>query len=161
MTKTEIALRFVRFSQWVQSLDALSDDEWFLPVSPGKWSVAEIIAHLTYWDRYFLKERYPKMKAEARLPRSIDVDVMNQKASLYAKSGVKKEELIKEFLETRDLIVKAINARSEEEMDVIFYNRGHKETLREYLVNLCEHDRHHKHQIDASLNNKFEVEGMN
>ncbi|MGM7700350.1 DinB family protein [Pseudalkalibacillus sp. Hm43] len=161
MTKTEIALRFVRFSQWVQSLESLSEEEWLKPLKPGKWSVAEIIAHLTYWDRYFLKERYPRMKAGARLPRSIDVDVMNQRASLYAKSGVAKEELIKEFLETRDLIVKAINARSEEEMDMVFYNRGHKETLRDYLINLCEHDRHHKQQIDDFLNQQWEVEKMN
>lgn len=161
MTKTEIALRFVRFSQWIQSLESLSDEEWLKPLEPGKWSVAETVAHLTYWDRYFLKERYPKMKAGARLPRSIDVHVMNQRASLYAKSGVKKQDIIKEFLETRDLLVKAINARTEEDMDIVFYNRGHKETLREYLINLCEHDRHHKHQIDAVYNDKFEAEEMN
>ncbi|WP_349409770.1 DinB family protein [Pseudalkalibacillus sp. SCS-8] len=161
MTKTEITLRFVRFSQWVQSLESLSDDEWFQPLRHGKWSVSEIIAHLTYWDRYFLKERYPKMKAGAKLPRAIDVDVMNQRASLYAKSGVKKDDLIKEFLETRDLIVKAINARSEEDMDTVFFNRGHEETLRDYLINLCEHDRHHKLQIEEFLNRKYETEEMN
>ncbi len=160
MTKTEIIQRNVRFNQWVQSLESLTDEEWLGPVKPGKWSIAEIITHLTYWDRYFLKERFPKIKAEARLPRSIDVHVMNQKASLYAKSGVPKKEIIKEFIETRDLLTKAINARSEEELDATFYDRGHPETLRKYLIKFCEHDRHHKHQIEDFLQKDLEVEEM-
>ncbi|WP_261129957.1 DinB family protein [Bacillus sp. Marseille-Q3570] len=161
MTKTEIIQRYVRFNQWVQSLDSLSDEEWLSPIKPGKWSIAEIITHLTYWDRYFLKERYPKIKAGARLPRSIDVNVMNQRASLYAKNGVSKNEVIKEFLETRELMIKAINARTEEELDATFYDRGHPETLRKCLINFCEHDRHHKHQIEDSLQKTPEVEEMN
>ncbi|WP_408009705.1 DinB family protein [Pseudalkalibacillus sp. A8] len=161
MTKTEIIQRNVRFNQWVQSLESLSNEEWLSPVKPGKWSIAEIIAHLTYWDRYFLKERYPKIKAGARLPRSIDVHVMNQGASLYARSGVSKKEIIKEFLETRDLLIKAINARSEEELDAPFYNREHPETLRKCLITFCEHDRHHKHQIEDFLHKAPEVEEMN
>ncbi|WP_257348378.1 DinB family protein [Pseudalkalibacillus decolorationis] len=152
MTKTEIIRNFMRFDQWIQSLESVPKKDWFQPMKSGKWSIAEVIAHLTYWDRYFLKERYPLMKHGANLPRVIDVDIMNQRASLYAKSGVTADSIVKDFLETRDLLIKAINARSEEEMDEPFKIRGHEATLRKYLISLCEHDRHHKHQIEDFLN---------
>lgn len=158
MTKTEIIQNYMRFNQWVQSLEAIPENEWLQPMQPGKWSIAEVIAHLTYWDRYFLKERYPLMKHDANLPRAIDVDVMNQRASLYAKSGVTKDTIIKEFLETRDLLIKAINTRSEEDMDVPFKIRGLDATLRKYLISFCEHDRHHKNQVEDFLNKTGNIE---
>ncbi|WLD94253.1 DinB family protein [Alkalihalobacillus sp. AL-G] len=158
MTKTEIIRNYIRFNQWVQSLESISKKEWFQPMQPGKWSIAEVIVHLTYWDRYFLKERFPFMKQGASLPRPIDVDVMNQRASLYAKSGVTEESIVNEFMETRDLLINAVNARAEEDMDDPFKIRGHDATLRKYLISLCEHDRHHKLQVEDFLNETRKTE---
>ncbi|GEM_PF-2957185 len=44
---------------WVKDLRNLSEEQWRKPIESGKWSVAEMIGHLTPWDTFVLEHRIP------------------------------------------------------------------------------------------------------
>ncbi|MFP3490013.1 DinB family protein, partial [Staphylococcus sp. SIMBA_130] len=76
---------------------AYDSDVLFHPTTEGKWSVAEIIAHLAFWDKYIAEETIPKMKPNARI-ESVEFQVLNDQASEYALSGVSFNTLIEELI---------------------------------------------------------------
>lgn len=54
MKKPEIIQHYEDFNQWVEANLRVDRKVWLRPIKPGKWSIAEIMAHLVEWDRYFL-----------------------------------------------------------------------------------------------------------
>ncbi|WP_130858681.1 DinB family protein [Gracilibacillus phocaeensis] len=155
---TKLIQRFEACNDWVSELENWSDDAFFQPIQPGKWSTAEIISHITYWDRYLLEELIPQMKQDAKLTNPA-FEVINQPAAAYALSGVSKTQLIHEQLETRRLLIAYLREKSEEDFFATFHLNGEEidvysgnpHSLFNYISGFIGHDNHHKQQIDAFL----------
>ncbi|SFL59145.1 DinB superfamily protein [Gracilibacillus orientalis] len=164
MEKTEQVIQnFAQFSKWVQSLMKVEDNLLFEPIKKGKWSSAEIISHIIYWDRYMLQDVIPKMTSGANI-ESVRFEVINQPASEYALSGVTKEQLIREQTEARSQLILALKEKSEEEFFATFSLNGEKidqysgypHSLFNYISAFVWHDNHHKEQIEAFLGKSSE-----
>lgn len=151
--------KFEQFNSWVNELEKVDEDLFFTPINEGKWTPAEIISHITYWDRYILEELMPQMSKDAKL-ESVAFDVINQPASEYALSGVTKTQLIQEQIEARNHLVEALKEKSEQEFfDTFVLNgeeidrySGYPHSLFNYISAFVWHDNHHKEQIETFLN---------
>ncbi|WP_163581469.1 DinB family protein [Gracilibacillus saliphilus] len=151
--------KFEQFNSWVNELEKIDEDLFFTPINEGKWTPAEIISHITYWDRYILEELMPQMSKDAKL-ESVAFDVINQPASEYALSGVTKTQLIQEQIEARNHLVEALKEKSEQEFfDTFVLNgeeidrySGYPHSLFNYISAFVWHDNHHKEQIETFLN---------
>ncbi|MGP4039721.1 DinB family protein [Gracilibacillus sp. D59] len=160
----QLIQEFEQFNDWVRSLTKIEDDLFFEPIKKGKWSPAEIISHITYWDRYMLQDLIPKMTSGANV-ESAAFDVINQPASEYALSGVKKQQLLKEQIDARSQLVKVLKGKSEEEFfaaytlngEEIDRYSGYPHSLFNYISAFVWHDNHHKEQIEAFLSDKNET----
>lgn len=151
MNKVEITQAYESLNQWFQSLTNVEEQKWFEPISEGKWSMAAVISHLLFWDRFSLEERFPFMKKAASLPPFPEFQTVNDKAREYAESGIMKNELLQELIHTRMELLSVINSYNEEELDTSFSIGDHQLTIREYIVDFIQHDYHHKNQIEVLL----------
>jgi uncharacterized damage-inducible protein DinB len=135
--------------RWTQALGKIQADhaeEYFLPIAEGKWSKAAVIAHILFWDRFFLEERLPFMIKGEALSRvsGEDVEAMNRKAWEYSHSGVSLEELISEAIEQRDRLLHYLE---DKDLSKTFTIGGKTLSLEEYLWGEAEHDEHHIRQL--------------
>ncbi|WP_391558383.1 DinB family protein [Robertmurraya sp.] len=151
MNKVEITQAYESLNQWFQSLTEVDEQKWFAPIEEGKWSMAAVLSHLLFWDRFSLKERFPFMKEAASLPSFPDFQTVNDKAREYAESGITKNELLQELIYTRMELLSVISSYSEEDLDTSFSIGDHQFTIREYFVDFIQHDYHHKNQIEVLL----------
>lgn len=151
MNKVEITQAYESLNQWIQSLTNVEEQKWFAPIDEGKWSMAAVISHLLFWDRFSLEERFPFMKEAASLPPFPDFQTVNDKAREYAESGITKNELVQELIHTRMELLSLLSSYSEEELDTSFSIGDHQFTIREYFVDFIQHDYHHKNQIEVLL----------
>ncbi|MBW8348010.1 DinB family protein [Bacillus sp. IITD106] len=150
-----------QFNVWVKSLEKVEDPFFFEPISEGKWSIAEIISHITFWDEYILEEMLPFMKQDADI-HSIEFEPLNQKAAAYALSGVSSHDLINRQLEMRTKVVSALKEKTEEEFLASFTLNGEKideysgypHSMFNYFASFVWHDNHHKKQIEEFLKRK-------
>lgn len=86
-----------------------------------------------------------------------DFDTYNQKASVYAKSGVSQSQLIQEAVQTRDLLVTELKAMpAEQRQRHLMVNRvshcPHTDqpySLAYIIEEFTQHDHHHKLQIES------------
>lgn len=137
-----------KYINWLKDLKRLSDDQWRTPIASGKWSPSEIIAHLILWDRYVFEERLPSMLEGGELPKGVDVESINGRATEFAKTH-SKEPLIEELARERKKLIELMLRDDGEALTRTFSIRGNQLTLRDYLEGLAEHDLHHQKQIDA------------
>ncbi len=149
-----VLAQYASLPDWlIQTVKTLSDDTFFTPIKPNKWSVAEIVAHLRVWDTYLLEERLPYIQKEARLKKSsVSVESVNLKASKYAKSGKSMDDLIEECILERRNVVAKLNEFTLEEWEHTFYIDNYPLCLTSYIKGLVEHDHHHKLQIEVFMN---------
>ncbi|MBU9723291.1 MULTISPECIES: DinB family protein [Bacillaceae] len=99
---------FGEFSTWLSTLEDLDETLWSKPISEGKWSVSEIVAHIMNWDHHLLFEVIPSVR-EGKGMEFPECDPFNKKASDYAKSGVSQAKLLKEVRYKRELLVKELH----------------------------------------------------
>jgi len=151
MKKVEIVQSYQDINQWFESLYEVEDQKWNAPIEKGKWSMAAVISHLLFWDRYSLEERFPNMKEGARLSSFPDFQTINDKAREYAESGVSKKELLSEFIQTRKELLLVLDSYSEEVLDTKFYIGEHEITIRDYFVDFIQHDNHHINQMNGLI----------
>lgn len=98
------------FNLWVSSLENFDEKLYFTPIASGKWSVAEIICHISFWDRYIIEEMLPIMKKDAVIT-GIEFEPMNQRAAEYALSGFTSKELIQLQIETRSKLLSSLKKK--------------------------------------------------
>ncbi|MGD8188632.1 DinB family protein [Brevibacillus ginsengisoli] len=151
--KQEILTGFAEMLSYVRGLSGIDHDLWLTPMQPGKWSVAETIAHLVFWDRFILEERMPIMHAGAILPKAeIDLEAFNGEAARYAREEASQETVIQEFCLDREKILDEIAKRSEKEVAAVMYTSSQKETsIYLYFKGMIEHDLHHLAPIKQFL----------
>ncbi|MDF2039497.1 DinB family protein [Cytobacillus oceanisediminis] len=146
MKKQEIITHYESFSVWLESLKDLGQENWLKPVSAGKWPVSAVVAHLLFWDRYSLEERFPFFKEGSVLESYPDFQSVNDAAGEYAKKHAQLE-IIEELLSVRRQFLRMLECMSEEKLDTAFKIGSTSLTVRDYFADFIEHDIHHKKQI--------------
>ena len=120
------------------------------PITDGKWSVSEIIAHLGEWDRFMREERVPFMKEGAVIEPFPDVDVFNRKAVENVKM-TPFPSILANAQKQRALLAKAIKGLDPAVYGASFSVGSDHITTAEYFEGLLSHDAHHRGQIDVFL----------
>ncbi|MFA1820221.1 hypothetical protein ACDX78_08550 [Virgibacillus oceani] len=92
-TTQDLINDFEKFNHFVSSLKTMEEPLFFQPIAKGKWATAEIISHMSCWDKYIREEMLPQMKLDAVI-ESIDIETLNKQAADYALSGVSHQELL-------------------------------------------------------------------
>ncbi|WP_165921064.1 DinB family protein [Paenibacillus albiflavus] len=140
------------YHNWIDYLDQLREVDqaiWLKPIAEGKWSVAAIVAHIMWWDRYFLEIRLEGMIKGEQLPRSqVDAQAMNQAAEQYAHSGIAKDTLIDEAKQQRLGLIQYL---TDVQLNTQFHIGERTMTICDYIIGQCEHDTHHMDQIQQFL----------
>ncbi|WP_042142734.1 DinB family protein [Paucisalibacillus sp. EB02] len=152
--ETNIISDFGKYSSWLNTIEDMSEALWTKPIAKGKWSVSEIISHIINWDNHLLSEVIPAVRNEKGMEFP-DFDTHNKKASDYAKSGISQSKLLKEAIDTRELLVKILNEIPTEKLNKPLTANGvthcpHTGTPYSliYIINeFTDHDNHHKGQV--------------
>jgi len=155
---TNIIKLFSEYSEWVSRLKNVEKSIWNTPISPGKWTIGEIISHITNWDNYLLTQIIPCVERGQGMVFP-DFDSFNNKASEYAKSGVSQSDLIQEGITARELLCNTLLQMSEEALcKPLTSNRvshcphtGEPYCLLYIIDEFIQHDQHHKDQITHFL----------
>lgn len=150
MNRKEISNHYTTFSVWILSLKEIVQSDWQQPISEGKWTVGAVIAHLLFWDKYSINERFPFFKEGAKLESFSDFQKVNDDAEEYSKK-VSKEQVIAELLSIRTQFLSMIEKMKEDELNISFYIGDHQLTIKDYFKDFMEHDQHHKNQIVQAL----------
>ncbi|KGR81801.1 DinB family protein [Lysinibacillus odysseyi] len=148
--KRHIVELYEQTINWVKELKEVSDEQWRMPVAPGKWTIAEVIGHLIFWDLFVLEKRLPFFFEKCILPASPNVDVTNRLASEESKIKTK-EELIISFVATRTKLVSAIKKIPDENWNSQLSLKSKEITLMDYFAGLLDHDCRHFDEIRAAL----------
>jgi ribosomal protein S18 acetylase RimI-like enzyme/uncharacterized damage-inducible protein DinB len=141
-SKEEIIHQNLEMINWVNSLNTLSKELWRTPIGEGKWTIAEIIAHLTAWDQFILESRL-LMNSEEEFPAAPKVEEFNSKAAEYGRTH-SKEIVINDFIECRKRFIEILQKIDSPNLEKPFYKNY---TLLQYIGGFIEHDLHHKEQI--------------
>ncbi|WP_164670198.1 DinB family protein [Virgibacillus doumboii] len=160
-TTEDLINDFESFNLYIGSLKTIEETLFFEPIAEGKWSIAEIISHISFWDRYIREETLPQMKLNAVI-KSIDFETLNKQAAQYALSGVSQQLLFQQKLEERTRLISELRKRDEEEFFAKFTLNGEEvdrysgypHSIFNYIAGFIWHDNHHKQQINGFLKEK-------
>jgi hypothetical protein len=106
--------QYGELTRWFQSLIVIHEEKWRMPITEGKWSPGEVIAHLQGWDQY-LKDVVivDALKGEVKFP---DHDDFNAKSSKLALTGITQSFQIEVAVQTRLNLVKELLQLSEQDL---------------------------------------------
>lgn len=141
ITKEELLKHNRHVSLWVHSLNELSEEKWRKPIAENKWTVAEIISHLSAWDLYIIEHRLAIENED--FPISPNVEKFNTTATEYARNH-SKETILNEFAVNRQKLIECIENIDVQKLQTPFYRNL---TILQYLGGFIEHDLHHQKQI--------------
>lgn len=151
MNREQMQQHYTEFDGWINSLRDVTDSEWQKPLGEGKWSVAAVVAHLLFWDKYSLEERFPYFKEGAELPSYPDFQVVNDRASEYAEKTATKEQVLDELLVIRKEYRKMLEQMDNDELAVSFKISSQQLTIGAYFEDFIQHDLHHQKQVNQAL----------
>lgn len=159
-TKNSIIFDFHQLSSWINSIKGIDEQVLASPLSIGKWSPIEVIAHILHWDRYLLAEILPSVRNRKDMEFP-DFDSFNQLASIYAKSGISSVALLNEAITVRDKLIKELMEMSDEQLitplsvngDSNCPHSGRPYSLLLIIEDFIAHDNHHKQEINVFLHN--------
>ncbi|OKP88812.1 hypothetical protein A3844_06690 [Paenibacillus helianthi] len=151
-TNEQLVFEFRSLIPYIQSLNTLDEMHWETPVAAGKWTLKEMLCHLTQWDKYFYEEAFAKIiKGQPLTLRQPNFDEFNARAIEYAKS-LTKQAAIGQFVLYRTKILDAATALSDEELVKEYIDGdGQKFSIRGYLEDFIPHDKHHKQQMEQYI----------
>ncbi|MFS0780140.1 DinB family protein [Bacillus sp. 1P06AnD] len=161
----KIVDEFARSILWIEGLKTLDDAHFHQPITDGKWSCAQIVAHMMLWDEYVANEILPQMKQDADV-RSKPIQEVNDLATDYAISGITRNDLIEEILQSRKKLIAALREKTDNAFfeafsldgEKIDEYTGHPHTLYSYICSFIWHDNHHKKQVTSFLSAGKEVQ---
>lgn len=130
----------------MESLANITEEQWRTPLGPGKWTVAEVIGHLTPWDEFVVNQRLPFLFTEESLPKGPDVEEMNANAAMNSRTQ-SKEETVADFINQRQRLIDALYQIVDEQWRQPFTIGASELTLYGYFASLVEHDLHHFSKI--------------
>lgn len=143
---------------WVQSLKEMSEETWHSPIGEEKWSTAEIIAHMMFWDRFLSEHALISVK-KGEPVRFPDIQRVNDEASVHAMNGIAKDDLLDEAVTAREQLVAAYQTFPDEDFDknisvITGEQRTDHFTLLYLIDDFIQHDNHHKQQIVEFLKSR-------
>jgi uncharacterized protein (TIGR03083 family) len=144
--KHQIIFHYEKSIVLVESLANITEEQWRTPLGPGKWTVAEVIGHLTPWDEFVVNQRLPFLFTEEGLPKGPDVEEMNANAAKSSRAQ-SKEETIADFINQRQRLIDALYQIVDEQWRQPFAIGASELTLYGYFASLVDHDLHHFSQI--------------
>lgn len=152
-TKQELIHQYERYIPWLEKLGGLDEQVLRTPIAPNKWTCAEIIGHLLFWDRVLLHDIFPNVCEGAAIvcPEFSDFEMVNGVAAQYAREEASIQTLIAEAIEIRSQIIAFLEDKSEEEYQRTFSINSSEQTLLLLMEDFTGHDRHHRQQIDEHL----------
>ncbi|MEQ6354746.1 DinB family protein [Lysinibacillus sp. M3] len=150
--KHQIISHYERSIVFVESLAGITEEQWRTPIEPGKWTVAEVIGHLTPWDEFVLKQRLPFLFIEGSLPKGPDVGEINACAARNSRAQ-SREETIADFIHQRHQLIDALYEIVDKQWQLPFTIGASELTLYSYFASLVDHDQHHFSQIQKVLKN--------
>jgi len=141
-----------KYSQFLSQLRDVDPGLLEAEISPGKWSIHDLISHIMMWDRNFVEKTGPGLLAGApvSLEEDIDPQAFNNRAAVYGRT-----------LDHNKLLDEALHYRSElllqlSQLPTVAYNkpsRAHDQmSLAAFLQQMfTSHDDHHMTQVEAYL----------
>ncbi|MFT9816859.1 DinB family protein [Lysinibacillus sp. NPDC056185] len=154
--KHHIISHYERSIVFVESLANITEEQWRTPIESGKWTVAEVIGHLTPWDEFVIKQRLPFLFTEESLPKGPAVEEMNASAARNSRAQ-SKEETIADFITQRQQLIDALYQIVDKQWQQPFTIGASELTLSGYFASLADHDLHHFSQVQKALKN---IEGI-
>ncbi|MCJ8007068.1 DinB family protein [Lederbergia wuyishanensis] len=159
MNPDKIIADYGQFSSWLNTLEGMEETLWLKPITEGKWSISEIIAHIMNWDHHLLTEVLPAVRNEKGIEFP-DFDSFNKKASEYATSGISKSKLLEETRDSREQLIKELNEMPIEILTKHLPTNGVTHcphtgipySLIYIVKEFTDHDHHHIRQITQFLN---------
>ncbi|MNO29846.1 DinB superfamily protein [compost metagenome] len=151
-TNEQLVSEFQSLIPYIQSLATLEEVDWETPIAAGKWTLKEMLCHITQWDKYFYEEAFAKVQAgQPVTARQQNFDEFNARAIEYAKS-LTKQAAIGQFVLYRTKILDSIaDVSSEQFVKVYPDGEGNPFSIREHLSDFIPHDKHHKRQMEQYL----------
>lgn len=134
----------------VRGLSVIKESAWKTPVSSGKWTVAEVIGHLFYWDEFLVAKRLPYVMSDEPFPPAPHVGVFNEETAKMSRSQTQ-EEVIQRFTQTREELIEAIQHLPPYVWDREYSFGANSLLLATYFRGLLKHDEHHFNQIKDVL----------
>lgn len=150
--KNQILVHYEKSLEFVEGLVDLTEEQWRSPIAHGKWTVAEVIGHLTLWDEFVYHHRLPFLLADEILPKGPNAEEINAHAAKESRLK-SKEETIEIFLENRNLLIGAIHQIEDQQWQQSLKIGASELTLLSYFTGLIDHDLHHFSQIQIALKN--------
>ena len=135
---------------WINRIRKIPEDIWRKQIAKGKWTIAEVIGHMIPWDEFVLHKRLPYLLTPLPLPKSPDVDWLNQQSSIESRNRPK-EETIQLFIAVRKSLIGQLNDISDEVWTNEFLLGNQTISFYNYMSGLAEHDIHHFRQIQSTL----------
>ena len=147
LTKQTLLTHYQDTMEFFRSLEHISEEAWRTPYAEGKWTVAEIIGHLSPWDRFLVAERLPFILANEPFRVKPDSQAVNEEA---AKMSREQQRIltIDEFLVSRDRLYRAVELIPEDRLADTFTSKGKTISLLDFLGAMMQHDLHHRAQIE-------------
>jgi hypothetical protein len=140
------------FVSFLQSHRATDPELWFRPLSPGKWSPHDIVAHIMMWDKHFLSESIRGIEAGQMVPLQEQPDYQEHNDRAVAVGHkMSKDQLLNEAVRAR---LELVNRLTKLERNAFIQPSasGNGMTLEEFLQRaFVEHDKHHVEQVAAFM----------
>ncbi|WP_017473835.1 DinB family protein [Amphibacillus jilinensis] len=156
-TYQDLIHAFEETEDWLESLKKYSDEWFFQPIEKEKWTVADIITHMRFWDQYMLEIVIPQMKEGADVRTEEDYQKTNDQAIVYVQHSNKtSQQLIDEAITMRKKVIEYLRQRTEQDFfarftvngEVIDQFTGYPHTLYNFIAGFLWHDHHHKDQVE-------------
>ncbi|GAB0170279.1 DinB family protein [Lysinibacillus sp. CTST325] len=144
--KHQIISHYERSIVFVESLSNITEEQWRTSIGPGKWTVSEVIGHLTPWDEFVVNQRLPFLFTEESLPKGPTVEELNTSAARNSRAQ-RKEETIANFINQRQQLIDALYQIVDKQWQQPFTIGASELTLCGYFASLVDHDLHHFSQI--------------
>lgn len=148
MKKADLLNEQYTLLDWVQGLQKLEEKVWYQPFSEGKWATADVISHFITWDRFLLEHRIPYIRKGLSFPKlDINAEKLNKDASVYARSGISKEQLIHEYNQTKKMVIAELEELSEEIYNSVIKIGKSEKSVSYYFESHLQHDQKHVQQL--------------
>jgi uncharacterized damage-inducible protein DinB len=131
--------------QLLAAVAGLSEQQWFEPLAPGKWSLKGMVGHMIYWNQWGLD--YARKGLAGMRPAGFpeDFELINQRAAAQW-SRKNSTALIAELERIRDDYLDLL-AQTEAEGDDTFEAQDGSTTVSEWLSSFADHQYYHCKQI--------------
>ncbi|VXB20378.1 conserved hypothetical protein [Exiguobacterium sp. 8H] len=153
----QVIKEFASYTEWLDSLENLSESDWNEQINSEKWSIKQIVLHIAHWDNHLLNVIIPSVKNGEGMIFP-DFDSFNARATKRAEK-LTGDAVLKESLSSRRTLVNMLESLSEETL--IFKtsangvshdpHQGVPYSLHVIIEEFIEHDRHHMKQIESIL----------